>query len=164
MASSLKSDVKSEHSSLRFQSVDECAAFVNRVIATSDAGTLRVAGNWTPGEIMSHVANWINYAYDGFPIPPAPFFVRWILRFRLRKMLRDGMPRGVRIPGVKGGTVGMEDIGTVEAAKRLLDALNRLKSDEVARFNSPAFGALSHEDRIALNLRHAELHLGFLVF
>jgi len=72
------------------------------------------------------------------------------------------MPRGVQIPGVEGGTVGMEDMETIEAGRQLLAALQRLKSDEEAKFDSPAFGAMSHEDRIALNLRHAELHLGFL--
>ncbi len=74
------------------------------------------------------------------------------------------MPRGVRIPGVDGGTVGMEDIETIEAGRRLLAALERLQSDEVAKFDSPAFGAMSHQDRIALNLRHAELHLGFFTY
>ena len=113
---------------------------------------------------MAHVASWINYAYDGFPVGSPPFFVRWFLRRRLPKMLRDGMPRGARIPGVKDGTFGMDDISTPEAVERLLTALNRLQSAEVAKFDSPAFGALSHEDRIKLNLRHAELHLGFIAY
>lgn len=152
----------SEHRLLRFNSVDECVATVKQIIAASESGHLRATGNWTPGQIMTHLANWIGYAYDGFPIAPPPFFIRWILKLRFRKMLRDGMPRGVRIPRVEGGTVGMEDIGTDEAARKLLAALDRLKNDEAARFDSPAFGAMSHEDRIALNLRHAELHLGFL--
>ncbi len=63
---------------------------------------------------------------------------------------------------MKGGTVGMEDVDTGEAARRLLAACEKLKSAEEATFDSPAFGAMSREDRIALNLRHAELHLGFL--
>ncbi len=37
----------------------------------------------------------------------------------------------------------------------------RLKNGEPCTHDSPAFGALSHEDRIRLNLRHAELHLGY---
>jgi hypothetical protein len=133
-------------------------------MAASTAGNLKTTGNWTPGEIMSHLANWIEYAYVGFPVKPPPFFIRWILRFRLRKMLRDGMPRGVKIPGVAGGTVGMENIETGEAARRLVAALERLKNDADAKFESPAFGAMSQQDRIALNLRHAELHLGFLSY
>jgi hypothetical protein len=154
----------SDHRTLRFNTVDECIAEVNRIRDADGAGKLRVAGNWTPGQIMAHVASWINYAYDGFPVGAPPFFVRWFLRRRLPKMLRDGMPRGARIPGVKDGTFGMDDISTPEAVERLLTALNRLQSAEVAKFDSPAFGALSHEDRIKLNLRHAELHLGFIAY
>lgn len=111
---------------------------------------------------MSHLANWIGYAYEGYPLRAPPFFIRWILRRRLPAMLRHGMPRGVRIPGVKAGTVGMDELETARAAQRLLQALQRLASDEPTKFDSPAFGPLSHEDRIALNLRHAELHLGYL--
>lgn len=151
-----------EYRILRFNSVDDCIAAVKQIATSSESGQLKATGNWTPGMIMSHLANWINYAYDGFPIAPPPFFIRWFIKLGFRKMLRDGMPRGIKIPRVEGGTVGMEDIGTEDAARKLLTALDRLRSDEVARFASPAFGPMSHEDRIALNLRHAELHLGFL--
>jgi hypothetical protein len=114
--------------------------------------------------VLAHIAAWIDYAYEGFPIAPPPFFVRWILRLRLKKMLRQGMPRGVRIPGVQGGTTGMDAMETRDAAERLLASLARLGSSEEARHDSPAFGPLSHEDRIELNLRHAELHLGYLSY
>ena len=154
----------SGYRTLRFNSVDECSSEIHQIIAASQAGNLKATGNWTPAEIMTHLANWMEYAYRGFPIGPPPFFIRWILRLRLRKMLRDGLPRGVRIPGVEGGTVGMEDIDTIKAARQFLAALERLKSNEVAEFDSPAFGPMSHADRIALNLRHAELHLGFLSY
>jgi hypothetical protein len=53
---------------------------------------------------------------------------------------------------------------TVAAANRLLAALRRLQSGEEAKFDSPGFGAMSMADRVQLNLRHAELHLGFLVY
>lgn len=150
--------------SVKFASVDECKAEVQQILAAAEAGTLTATGNWTPGQIMSHLANWIDYAYVGFPVAPAPLVIRWMLRLRLRKMLNGAMPRGVWIPGVAGGTAGMDDIDTEEAGRRLLAALERLQSDEEAKFDSPAFGAMSHADRIALNLRHAELHLGFLEF
>ena len=42
------------------------------------------------------------------------------------------MPRGVRIPGVKGGTVGMVGMTTPKAAERLLNALKRLEAREEA--------------------------------
>ncbi len=152
------------HRQLRFESIEDCVAEVNRIRDAAARETLRTSGNWTPGQNLSHVAAWINYAYDGFPITGPPWLVRWILRWRLPSMLRQEMPRGVRIPGVDAGTVGMEDMDAEEACGRLLDALARLESDEEASFDSPAFGKMSDEDRVRLNLRHAELHLGFLVY
>lgn len=149
---------------LRFHSIEDCVAEVHRIMEADQAGQLRTTGNWTPGQVMAHVASWIEYAYDGFPIRRPPFFVRWILRLRLKKMLEEGMPRGVRIPGVKNGTTGADNMDTVDAANRLLAALRRLGSSEEAKYNSPAFGQLSHEERIKLNLRHAELHLGYLSY
>lgn len=154
--------ISSGYRTLRFDSIEECISDINRIVAASDAGTLDATGNWTPGQVMTHLANWIQYPYAGFPIAAPPFFVRWMLRIRRRKILEGSMPRGVHIPGVAGGTVGMEDVAADEAARRLLAALERLRTDEEPKFDSPAFGAMSHEDRIALNLRHAELHLGFL--
>jgi hypothetical protein len=153
-----------EYRNLRFASIDDCTAEVRRILAAEAEGRLRAAGNWTPGQIMAHVAAWIEYGYEGYPIGPPPFFVRWILRLRLRKMLKQGMPRGVRIPGLKDGTVGMDQQPTAEAGGRLLRALKRLQDREEAGFDSPAFGPMSHDDRIQLNLRHAELHLGYLAY
>jgi hypothetical protein len=153
-----------EYRKLHFASLDECMAEVRRVVAADGKGTLRALGNWTPGQIMAHLAAWIEYGYTGYPIGRPPFFVRWILRWRLPKMLRGNMPRGVRIPGVKDGTVGMDDQPTAEAGQRLLGALKRLQDREEARFDSPAFGPMSHDERILLNLRHAELHLGYVAY
>jgi hypothetical protein len=56
----------------------------------------------------------------------------------------------------------MDAMAISEAAERLRNAFHRLKRREQAFHDSPAFGPMSHDDRIVLNLRHAELHLGYL--
>ncbi len=164
MTSSDDTTSAGEWRKLRFESIDDCVAEVHRIVAADEEGRLRTVGNWSPGQTMAHVASWIEYAYEGFPIRRPPFFVRWILRLRLKKMLNEGMPRAVRIPGVPEGTTGMDDMETPAAADRLLTALERLASPEPAPHDSPAFGRMPHEDRIKLNLRHAELHLGYLSY
>jgi hypothetical protein len=149
---------------LRFSSIEDCVEEVRRIADADTAGRLEATGSWTAGQVMAHVAAWIEYGYEGFPIGRPPFFVRWILRRQLKGIFANGMSPGVRIPRVPGGTTGMEPMETQEAAKRLLAALARLGSPEDAPFHSPAFGPLSNEDRVRLNLRHAELHLGFLTY
>lgn len=147
---------------LHFDSIDACAAEVRRILAADQEGRLEALGNWTPGQILAHIAAWIDYAYDGFPVAPPPFPIRWILRWQLPGILAKGMARGVRIPRVPGGTTGMDPIPVAAAAERLLASLRRLASDAPAPHASPAFGPMSDEDRRRLNLRHAELHLGYL--
>lgn len=147
---------------LRFESVGDLLAELERIEAAWKAGELRVLGNWTPSQILAHIAAWIEYGWSGYPLKPPPFFVAWILRLMLKKYLRDGMPAGVRIPKVEGGTIGQDDGPFDEALARLRRALERLQRGDPAQYPSPAFGKMTEADRIRLNLRHAELHLGFL--
>jgi Protein of unknown function (DUF1569) len=149
---------------LRFETIDDLLAELDRIEQANLAGRLTVQGNWSAGQIVSHIAAWVEYGWVGYPVKPPPFFIRWILKFMLKKYLRSGMPAGLRIPGTKEGTFGQDNVPVPQAIDRLRSCLQRLKDGEQARFDSPAFGPMSHEDRIKLNLRHAELHLSFLSF
>ena len=145
---------------LRFNTIDDLLADIDRLVAADKAGKLHHSGNWMAGQAMGHLATWINYAYEGFPMK-VPWFVRLFIRGKKDKYLREGMDSGVRIPGVEAGTYGTEVLSTDEGASRLRQALARLQRGEPAKYDSPAFGKMSDADRIALNLRHAELHLSF---
>lgn len=145
---------------LNFSSVDDVLAEVERLVAADRAGALRTAGSWTLGQSFGHLANWIEYGYEGFPFK-VPWIMRIVLRMFLRGILRKKMKPGARIPGASAGTYGVEPMSTDEGARRFRAALDRLKRGEPARFDSPAFGKMSEADRLLLNLRHAELHLGF---
>jgi len=152
-----------ERRQLRLETLDDLLAEVDRLVEADRAGRLRAAGNWTAGQVLGHVAAWIEYGYDGYPMAKPPWFVRLLARWYLKKMLRDGMQPGFRIPGVEGGTYGIEEMPVEQAAERLRRAVQRLQAGEPARYHSPAFGPMSEEDRIKLTLRHAELHLSFLL-
>ena len=51
---------------LRYQSIDELLADMDRIAAADKAGKLRCTGNWTAGQAMGHLAAWINYSYEGY--------------------------------------------------------------------------------------------------
>ncbi len=159
---SMQDTKKVERRQLRFESIDEVLVEVDRIVAASHAGTLKAQGNWTAGQILAHLAAWIEYGYNGFPMKPLPWIVRSILRLTLPGMLKKGMRPGVMIPGISAGTTGQDDMPIDAAADRLRRALARLAAGEECPHDSPAFGKLSHDDRIRLNLRHCELHLSFL--
>jgi hypothetical protein len=146
---------------LRFESIDQVTAEVDRLVEAERAGRLRRLGNWTLGQTLGHLATWAEYSYTGAPLK-FPFFIKWILRLRKRKFLYGPVPAGVRIPGVQGGTLATEPVPLEEALGRMRRVMERLKSEAPTAPN-PFLGPLKHEEWVALTLRHAELHLGFLV-
>jgi hypothetical protein len=146
---------------LRFHSTAELLADVERIVAAERAGTLRRTGNWTVGQTLNHLAAWINYGYEGFPFGTPPWFVRLYLKLRRKRFITKGLNAGVRIPGAEAGTWGVEIVSTEEGVRRLRAALDRL-ANEKPRHESPGFGPMTPEERTALTLRHAELHLSFL--
>ena len=153
-----------ERRKLHFETIDGLLEEIDRVVEADKAGRIRTLGAWTPGQILGHVAAWIEYGYEGYPMKRVPWLIRLMLRRQLKKYMKQGMPSGVRIPRVAEGTYGIEDMPTDRAAERLRLALGWLQRHEPAKFDSPAFGPLSDDDRIRLNLMHAELHLSFLQF
>ena len=146
---------------LHFDSIDQLLDEIDRLAAAERAGRLKRVGNWTLGQALGHLATWAEYAYTGVPIKP-PFFLRWILRFQRKKFFVGPMPAGVKIPKVAGGTLGTEALPLEEGLVRCKCVLERLKN-ELPTLPNPIFGKLTHEDSIAVTLRHAELHLGFFV-
>jgi hypothetical protein len=146
---------------LRFETIDQALADVERLVTAERAGRLKRIGNWTLGQALGHLATWAEYAYTGAPLK-TPFFIRWILRLRKQKYLYGSMPSGVRIPQVEGGTLGTDPMPLDEGWERFRRAMERLKK-EPPTAPSPVFGLLTHEEGIALNLRHAELHLSFFI-
>jgi hypothetical protein len=144
---------------LRFESIDQVLAEVERLAEAERAGRLRRLGNWTLGQALGHLAAWTEYGYTGVPLK-VPFFVRWFVRLLKRKFLYGPMRAGARIPRVEGGTLATDPVPLEEGLGRYRRALERLKV-EAPTAPSPIFGRLTHEESIALGLRHAELHLGF---
>jgi hypothetical protein len=146
---------------LRFESINQVMVEVDRLAEAEHAGRLRRLGNWTLGQTLAHLAAWAEYGYTGVPLQ-VPFFLRWVLRLRKRTFLYGPMRAGVRIPGVEGGTLATDPVPLDEGLGRFRSVMARLQA-EAPTAPSPVFGSLTHDESIALNLRHAELHLGFLI-
>jgi len=146
---------------LHFESIDQMLQEVDRLVAAERAGRLLQLGNWTLGQALGHLATWSEFSYTGVPLKP-PFFIRWILRFQKNSFLYKPMRAGVRIPGIDGGTLGTEPVALDDGLARFKSICQRLKN-EAPTVPSPVFGQMTHDESIALSLRHAELHLGFFV-
>src|SRR5262249_33635839 len=142
---------------LRFESIDEMLAEADRLAEAERAGRLKRLGNWTLRQALGHRAVWGGYGYTGPPLK-TPFFIRWLLRLRKQKFLHQPMPAGVKIPGVKGGTLATEPMPLDEALPRLRRVMERFKTAPPTIPHN-LFGRLTHAEWKAMQLRHAEVHL-----
>ncbi len=147
---------------LRFRGVAELEREVERLIQGERSGRLVWKGNWTLGQILGHIASWIEYFYSGFPMGPAPLGVRLFGKLMKGRFLNKGLTAGFRLPKAREGTYGTERLSTDAGALKLRAALGRLKDGQPPRHASPVFGPMSVDEVTRLTLRHAELHLGFV--
>ncbi|MFN0010977.1 MAG: DUF1569 domain-containing protein [Phycisphaerales bacterium] len=149
---------------LRFHTLDEMVAEAERIVHAEREGRLTRLGNWTVGQNFTHIAAFMDYGYDGFPevISRPPWFVKLMFKVMKNRFLTKGFPQGLFIPKVPGGTTGVEDIPSDQALARLRAAAQRMAA-QAPPIPSPAMGPLSHAETIQFGLRHAELHMGFLV-
>jgi hypothetical protein len=148
---------------LHFQTIDDALSEAERLVAAEREGRLQRAGNWTLGQALGHLATWASFAFEGYPPEcRAPLPVRMIARLLRNRFLTHAMPPGVRIGRAPGGTVGLDVLPADEGLRRFRAAMERLRQTPPTAAN-PVFGPLTHEQWKNLNLRHAELHLGFQV-
>ncbi len=146
---------------LRFASMDEMLQEAGRIADADRTGRLQRLGNWSAGQCMHHIATWMDYPFDGYPMK-IPLFIRVIGPLLKSFVTNNSMPTNRRLPGVPSGTYAVEDVPTSQALPHLERSATRMASTCPDRRN-PMFGKLTHEQWIKLNLRHAELHFSFLI-
>lgn len=145
---------------LHFDHLDQVLTEADRLAVAERGGTLVHTGNWTLGQALGHLAYWADAGFNGLPLQ-VPWFIRLFMRLSRGRYLRGPLPAGVKIPHVEGGTLGVDPLTLEEGLRRYHLALERL-GNECPEQPNILFGKLTHPQWIALNLRHAELHLGFM--
>src|SRR5882757_9833393 len=104
---SIDTGKQADRRKLRFETLPEMRRDLDALDAAHKSGRIRRTGNWTEGEIFTHLAAFINYGYDGYPREVSPPWLLAVLFIRPRraKYLNVGFPAGVKIPGTKKGTI-----------------------------------------------------------
>ena len=143
---------------LRFGSFDDVIKDVEQIASVS----CRTLGNWSVAQNIDHLGKSIQAGFEG-PAIKAPWFVRWLIAPVIkRRFLTKGMPAGFSLPKEMAHFMPGNDPATGLAIETLRTWTQRLQSER-PKNGHPAFGDLSHEEWIQLHLRHAELHLSFIV-
>lgn len=153
-----------DYRTLRFESYEDARRELDSLEAANRAGTIRASGNWTPGQVFSHLAAFMDYPYDGYPpvLKPPSMPLRLILRTMKRRFMNKGLPRGLFISGVPGGTVGAADVSFDEGIARLRRSMDRAEKS-LPSIPNLVFGPMTGDEWNALQRRHCELHLGYLL-
>ena len=150
---------KAERRSLRFGSLEDLDAELDRLERAHAAGTLTHTGNYAPGQALHHLARWME-RYRTRDLPKGlPLHMRIVGRLMRGRVFEKGFPAG--LPGPEGKTQPEPDVPFQEGLAYLRRMHEALRQDDFAQPNE-FLGPVSHADVITLHLRHAELHLGFL--
>jgi len=120
---------------------------------------VRQTGNWSTGQILQHLAVSMNSSIDGFDFSlPAP--VRFILSLLMkRKFLYKALPAGFK---AAGRFVPPDDVSTADGLAAIRNAVERQATAE-EYVPHPGFGKLTRDEWINFHLRHAEMHMSFIV-
>lgn len=139
-------------------------AELDRIETANARGTLGHTGNWTPAEILDHVALTWEFAFDGWPSKEKPNLLIKLFARMMKKRMVSGqtLPAGFRYGKAAAFLDPRKGVAFDVAMARLRKVIARVDSGERMTAVSPAFGALTHEEWLKLHLGHSQLHLGFI--
>lgn len=120
----------------------------------------RTLGNWSLGQILWHLGRSMDESIDGFPMQ-LPWPMRLLVRLMMKQRLLVGpLPAGIEMPR-KAQRPPIE-VDVRDALATLREAIAR-QQKSTSRVPHPVLGRISHEDWTQAHLRHAELHMSFVL-
>jgi ribosomal protein S6E (S10) len=121
-------------------------------------GEARTIGNWSQGQIYAHLASSLDLSIDGgADLMPAPMRFMLNLLFK-KKFLHKAIPAGFKSPA----KFVPEETSVADGLALLQRAIAR-QSEVQERVPHPGFGKISREEWDLFHLRHAEMHMSFIV-
>jgi hypothetical protein len=150
---------------VRLQSLDDLLAEAERVTSAAARGKVRPLGNWSPAQVLWHIAKLIELSFDGFAwrYRRGPAWIFRLIRFiSWRWLILLAFRPGFRNPPEAAVLEPDPAVALDEAAAFLREQIGRVGKGERMTQCASVDGAYSHEEWIYIHLRHAELHLSFL--
>ena len=143
---------------LKFQSLDEMLADAEQITS----GPVRCMGNWSAGQILKHLAIAVESAITGVDYTH-PWYIRLTARLMKRHFLNCTMEPGFQMPqAMKAEFMPPDDVSIGDGLSALRQSVTRFRAaTELAP--SKIFGQMTRDEAEKFQLRHAEMHLSFLV-
>jgi len=125
-------------------------------------GEVRLLGNWSLGQILTHLSRSMETSIDGMSYK-APWPIRAIVRLFMRqRMITRPMSAGFTLPSRAAEFLVPGPTSTDDGLASLRTAVQRLR-DETERAPHPVLGEMSLDEWDSFHLRHAEMHMSFAV-
>jgi hypothetical protein len=125
------------------------------------SGPVKALGNWSAGQVFRHLATTYNKSIDGFNLT-FPWHFRAMARIFKKKIIAGAMPPGFNLPPDAAKELAPTPTSTEEGLAELHLAVARLQR-EPNRATHPMFGVIAKEEWDKIHLKHASLHMSFLV-
>jgi hypothetical protein len=109
----------------------------------------------------------MEFSFDGFPFRyrrPVRWGAQLLRMVSWPWLLVLAFRPGFRNPPVAAALEPKPTVSLAQAVRYMRGLLERISSGERMTAANPSMGPLSHEQWVEVHLRHAELHLSFLVF
>ncbi len=142
---------------VRYVSLEDVIADARRCVE----GGWTTNGNWSISQIYHHLSVALHVSIDG-----VGFRIFWPKRLLARaflknKYLTEGIPPGFKIPG-RMKRLEPTEMPVEDALAQLAMAIERYQGNP-KRAPHPLFGQFTSEESDQFQLRHAELHMSFIV-
>jgi hypothetical protein len=150
---------------VRLRSIDDLDQAADDVAAAVAAGAMRPLGNWSPGQVLWHIAKLIELSFDGFPFryKRGPVWLTRLLGFvSWRGLIWIAFWPGFRNPPYAAVLEPDPALTLDEAVAYLRQQIGRIRNGERMTQASGVEGPYRHDQWVYVHLRHAELHLSFL--
>jgi hypothetical protein len=128
---------------------------------------VRPLGNWSPAQVLWHIARFVELSFDGFPFRyrRGP---KWITRlFRLlawRWLIALAFRPGFKNPMEAAALEPDPSVSLDDAVAYLKQQVGRIQNGERMTQCCSVEGPYTHDEWVFIHLRHAEHHLSFLAF
>ena len=122
----------------------------------------RQLGNWSLGQICQHLGTVMDQSATADHLFRVPLGLRIFGRLIRRWVLTRGLPSGYRLPPEGAAKFAPPPV-SVEAGLATLEKGMAALAQTSRRTAHPVFGAMNVDEWHQLHLRHAEMHLSFIV-
>ncbi len=123
---------------------------------------LKTVGNWTFGQILEHLARVMNCSIDGFGVKASWYRRVFVAPLIRNSLLTEQMKPGVKLPKRASVLIAGPETSTETGLRNVRNAIARLQGEQPMAAH-PLLGKMTTEEWLSLHLRHAELHMSFVV-